>query len=120
SRDGLECTTFHQKCDGINKTLLVAKTQNSDQIFGGYNPLNWNGHGFKYTTESFIFNISNRKDINTAKFSYVIDNYPNAIYCSPSSLPLFGIGSDLGLFVNGSIWSKPITYNNINLVHGSI
>jgi hypothetical protein len=42
SRDGLNATTFHQKCDDINKTLAVGKIQNSEQIVGGYNPLNWN------------------------------------------------------------------------------
>src|SRR6185369_10342275 len=92
SRDGLNATTFHQKCNNINKTLVVGKIQSSEQIIGGYNPLNWNGnHIYKNTTESFIFNINNRNDINTAQFSYVINNhYVNAVYCNPSYLPTFG------------------------------
>src|SRR5207248_6276965 len=44
SRDGLDPKIFHQKCDNINKTLVVSKVQNSDQLVGGYNPLNWNGN----------------------------------------------------------------------------
>src|SRR5205807_1385447 len=43
SRDGLNVTTFHQKCNNVNKTLVVGKIENSDQLVGGYNPLNWNG-----------------------------------------------------------------------------
>src|SRR5947199_2310299 len=43
SKDGLNSTAFHRKCDGIIKTLVVAKIQNSDQLVGGYNPLRWDG-----------------------------------------------------------------------------
>src|SRR6185436_892868 len=66
SRDGLSLTIFHQKCDNINKTLVIRKIQNSNQIIERYNPLNWNGSANKTTTESFIFNINNRNNINTA------------------------------------------------------
>ena len=73
---------------------MVAKIQNSDQLVGGYNPLNWNGSGYKRTTESFIFNISNnRNDVNTAQLSYVINNdYDHAIYCGSIFFPYFGFG----------------------------
>ena len=47
-------------------------------------------HWGKYLTESFIF-ISNRNDINSAQFSYVIKNYHYAISCDfyQSGLPSF-------------------------------
>src|SRR5437762_1250852 len=75
---------FHQKCDGVNKTLVIGKLENSNQIVGGYNPLDWNGEGYKCTAKSFIFNISDRNDIKTANFSYVISKKSgNAINCHP-------------------------------------
>src|SRR5205085_6032940 len=90
SRDSLKATVFHQKCDNVNKTLVVAKIQNSEQIFGGYNPLDWSGEWeCKRTTESFIFNISDRNNINTTWYSYA-NNYDNAIHGSREYLALFG------------------------------
>jgi hypothetical protein len=121
SRDGLEPVKFHQKCDDIDKTLSIGKIQNSEQIFGGYNPLNWNGGGqWKNANESFIFNINNRDDSNTAKVSYVVKNQGNAIYCYQSNLPTFGGGNDLRFQNGGTITViGGHTYNNINLVSGS-
>ena len=100
---------------------MVVKVQNSDQLVGGYNPLDWNRSGWKRTTESFIFNISNRNDTNTAQFSYVINNnYDNAIYCDLSYLPIFGGGHDIYFNTGGYIRRSIIyTYNNINIVHDS-
>ena len=120
SRDGLKPEIFHQKYGKIKMTLVVAKIQNSDQLVGGYNPLNWNGNEWKRTTESFIFNISNRNDVNTAQLSYVINNdYDYAIHCNPSYLPIFGGGSDIYFKTEGCIGVYKSTYNNINIVNGS-
>jgi hypothetical protein len=119
SRDGLNHNTFHQKCDNINKTLVVGKIQNSDQLVGGYNPLDWNGNDvWKNTDKSFIFNISNRNDIRTARFSNV-KNSNNAIYGDPNHLPVFGNGSDLYFGENGNIYSSLYIYNNIDIVYNS-
>src|SRR6266511_656468 len=121
SRDGLDPKIFHQKCDNINKTLVVSKVQNSNQLVGGYNPLNWNGnYTHKRTTESFIFNISNRNDVNTAQLSYVINNgYDHAINCSPFYLPIFGGGWDIYFDTEGYIRTTSSTYKNINIVNYS-
>src|SRR5437763_5012480 len=101
SRDGLKSEIFHQKCDNINKTLVVAKVQNTDQLVGGYNPLNWNGNRiYKRTSESYI---SNSNDVNTAQLSYVINNdYDYAIYCYPSCLPYFVRGTDIYFCLNSN------------------
>jgi len=124
SKDGLDGRIFHQKCDNINKTLVVGKIQNSEQIVGGYNPLNWNGSDFMYkrTMESFIFNISNRNDVNTAKLSYVFNrDYDHAIVCARSQLPIFG-RSDIffGKYGKVIVDDGQKVYNNINIVNGSI
>ncbi|CAB4419169.1 unnamed protein product [Rhizophagus irregularis] len=35
----------------------VDRVKGTKEIFGGYNPLNWNGSGYKSTSESFIFSF---------------------------------------------------------------
>ncbi|CAG8641303.1 5125_t:CDS:2 [Acaulospora morrowiae] len=51
-RDGFSPETFHQKCEGIPRTITVFKINNS-ALCGGYNPLDWKyGHT---TSDSFVF-----------------------------------------------------------------
>src|ERR1043166_1514024 len=54
SRDGNTAAAFHAICDYKEATIVVAKIQNSEQIFGGYNPLFWDSisSGYKYTKGS--------------------------------------------------------------------
>src|SRR5581483_7580902 len=49
SRDDNTAAAFHTKCDGKGATLVIAKIKNSEQIVGGYNPLDWSGGGYKST-----------------------------------------------------------------------
>src|SRR5437764_12312126 len=43
SKDGFDTTSFHRNCDGKGATIWVAKIQDSAQLIGGYNPLDWDG-----------------------------------------------------------------------------
>ncbi|RHZ89543.1 hypothetical protein Glove_13g259 [Diversispora epigaea] len=43
--------------------IVVAKIKDSQRFVGGYNPLDWNGIGFKSTSDSFIFSIDNLNDM---------------------------------------------------------
>jgi hypothetical protein len=88
SRDGF--SAFHRNCDNKGATIWVAKIQDSTQLIGGYNPLDWGGDcGVKYTTDSFLFNFTDGKDISTAKLGYV--NIPdNAIFCFNDQGPSMG------------------------------
>src|SRR6185369_4522436 len=47
SRDGDTAASFHEKCDNKGATVVVASIRNSEKIVGGYNPLDWNGNGYK-------------------------------------------------------------------------
>ncbi|GBC43887.2 BTB/POZ protein [Rhizophagus irregularis DAOM 181602=DAOM 197198] len=68
SQDGVDTLSFHKNCDNKGATIWVAKIKNSTQIIGGYNPLDWNGKAvWKTTTNNFIFNFINGKNISTAK-----------------------------------------------------
>ncbi|PKC07510.1 hypothetical protein RhiirA5_418111, partial [Rhizophagus irregularis] len=67
------------------------KIQGTTQLIGGYNPLDWCGYGWKSTTDSFLFHITDGKNISTAKLSYVNNNNAvNAIYCHGSQGPQMG------------------------------
>src|SRR5207249_6329945 len=41
SRDGLNSSKFREICDNQSRTVTVAKVKNSNEILGGYNPIEW-------------------------------------------------------------------------------
>ncbi|GBC05325.1 hypothetical protein RclHR1_06180010 [Rhizophagus clarus] len=91
SRDGDTYKSFHNHCDDKGANIVIIKKKNSDRIIGGYNPLDWNGTGWKSTMESFIFTLSNRLDKNTAKIGRVIkEKHDKAIYCYNNNGPCWG------------------------------
>src|SRR5205085_3222741 len=53
NRDGFDNQSFHRNCDNKGATIWVAKVQDSTQLIGGYNPLDWSGSGWKSTADSF-------------------------------------------------------------------
>ncbi|EXX65184.1 hypothetical protein RirG_135660 [Rhizophagus irregularis DAOM 197198w] len=92
SRDGFDAASFHRNCDNKGATIWIAKIQGTTQLIGGYNPLDWGGNcGWKNTTDSFLFNITDGKNISTAKLSYVNNNNARcAIYCQDAQGPHMG------------------------------
>ncbi|RGB35752.1 hypothetical protein C1646_698864 [Rhizophagus diaphanus] len=88
-RDGFDAESFHRKCNNKGATIWVAKIQDSTQLIGGYNPLDWDGAGRKTTTDSFMFNFTDGKNISTANLGYV-KNPNNAISCYNSQGPQMG------------------------------
>ncbi len=79
SRDGSDCMTFHNKCNGIGPFVVLIKVQ-SKMIYGGYNPIGYNGrHQWLSSSESFIFSFENDQDILNMKIGRVI-NVNIAIY----------------------------------------
>ncbi|CAB4436854.1 unnamed protein product [Rhizophagus irregularis] len=89
-RDGFNAPSFHKNCDNKGATIWVAKIQDSTQLIGGYNPLDWSGNAtWKKTANSFLFNFKDGKNISTAKLGYVIDT-SYAIYCFNGCGPYMG------------------------------
>ncbi|GBC10279.1 hypothetical protein RclHR1_00950016 [Rhizophagus clarus] len=91
SQDGFTTRSFHKNCNNKGATIWIAKIQGSTQLIGGYNPLDWSGddNDWKSTTDSFLFNITDGKDISTAKLGYVnTANY--AVYCGNYQGPKMG------------------------------
>ncbi|RHZ89961.1 hypothetical protein Glove_9g254 [Diversispora epigaea] len=63
SRDGFVPNTFWKMCRDYSGTVVIMKVKGTDEILGGYNPLDWNRRNTYYssmkTNESFIFSLKN-------------------------------------------------------------
>ncbi|PKK74935.1 BTB-domain-containing protein [Rhizophagus irregularis] len=78
SRDGFTVRNFHKNCDEKGRTITIASVKNSDEIVGGYNPLDWNPKCEGKTDECFIFSLD-KKELEKFVFSKVVDEN-HAVY----------------------------------------
>ncbi|EXX50849.1 BTB/POZ domain-containing protein [Rhizophagus irregularis DAOM 181602=DAOM 197198] len=121
SRDGNTAAAFHNLCDNKGPTILIAKITNSEQIVGGYNPLDWkpilnNDNYYKPTNDSFIFSFADRNNFQTAKVSYPKEDQQQYSILGMSDYgPIFGSGCDLWCQNNGAWRCNPRTYYSIDL-----
>jgi hypothetical protein len=116
SRDGNTPAAFHEKCDNKGATIVVAKIANSEQIVGGYNPLDWNGYGYKSTNDSFLFSFADRNNLQSTEVGSC-NRGQNSIGCFPACGPIFGqYGCDL-CWQNNRFWSSVLadSYPKINI-----
>ncbi|RIB20093.1 hypothetical protein C2G38_2180179 [Gigaspora rosea] len=88
---------FHKICDNKGQTFVVIKVRNSEEIIGGYNPLDWVGKGlfsnddnkFKKTSKSFVFSLFSQSNGAVPRLSRV--SYNNeAIFSCMTRGPCFG------------------------------
>ncbi|GBB96633.1 hypothetical protein RclHR1_00280025 [Rhizophagus clarus] len=99
SRDGFMPENFHEICDDKPRTIAIIKVKDSDEILGGYNPINWESrecspvthNEFSETKDSFIFSFSNKNDIKNHELSRIKDE-KHAIDNYFSYGPSFGLG----------------------------
>ena len=73
SIDGFSARSFHSKCDGFQKTLVIVKSEDFS-VFGGYTEEDWAGHGYATDNNAFIFSLINQ------------DNKPLKLKCIKSFL----------------------------------
>ncbi|GES96363.1 carbohydrate-binding module family 13 protein [Rhizophagus clarus] len=100
SRDGFAPNKFHEICDGKSRTVSIIKVRDSDEILGGYNPIEWKQDERVYdvTNESFIFSFETADNIEKHILSRV-ENEQNAIFNVRDCGPLFGeYGEDLAIW----------------------
>ena len=70
SRDGFIVKKFHEICDNQSHTVSIIKVKDSNEILGGYNPIEWTSKGFYnkdrfgITKDSFIFSFKDEKNID--------------------------------------------------------
>ena len=75
-------SSFHEKCDNINNTLILIHTS-CNKRFGGFTTQTWDGEDIKKKdNNSFIFSIDKMR-------IYDIIQDKNAIYCNPDYGPVF-------------------------------
>jgi len=59
SLDGFSSKDFHSRCDSIEKTITIIKS-NAGHIFGGYTDKAWSSKpGYIYDSNAFLFNLVN-------------------------------------------------------------
>ena len=95
TEDGDKISDFHKKCDDVNNTLMIIKT-NKNFVFGGFTQSGWKNSrgGDIYDDIAFCFS-SNLKKI------YNIKNPSNALHCqSYDGRPSFGSNSYVFLIGN--------------------
>ncbi|GBC41247.2 carbohydrate-binding module family 13 protein [Rhizophagus irregularis DAOM 181602=DAOM 197198] len=106
SRDGFSGEKFHETCDNRYRTVTVIKAKDSNEILGGYNPVEWRSDGSYGTTkDSFIFSFDNDDRIENYILSRVMNEcYAtfNGIFSGPSfgwnDLTILGMSYDFGSF----------------------
>ncbi|GBC09750.1 hypothetical protein RclHR1_09090008 [Rhizophagus clarus] len=89
SRDEFNAASFHRNCNKKGATIWIAKIQDSTQLIGGYNPLDWSGTGWKNTSDSFLFTFKDAKNLFNLKIGYVSDG-SRAVYCNSNYGPSMG------------------------------
>jgi len=89
TRDGFDGEIFHTKCDGVENTLTIIKSEH-DNIFGGFTEKAWESSNEERYADpkSFIFSLVNKEN---KPFIAMDTNDACAIECDPSCGPIFGI-----------------------------
>ncbi|RGB35296.1 hypothetical protein C1646_122537 [Rhizophagus diaphanus] len=117
SKDGNTAAAFHDRCDNKGATIVVIKITNSNQIIGGYNPLEWDSNNCsKSTKDSFIFSFTDKNDLQSANIVYSNgDQY--SIRTHSRWGPVFGNDLLLNYDNSPNIWyhNSVYSYPTLNL-----
>ena len=95
--DGGDPINFHSKCDNIENTLVLIKSEGFRR-FGGFTPIPWT------SSENGVF----KKDPSSNSFLFSLDKNEiyslisgfNAVYHNKDSGPCFGCGHDIAIDKN--------------------
>jgi len=89
TRDGINPTIFHSKCNNKGATLTVI-SNTAGYVLGGFIKISWRSkEGYSYDSDAFIFSINHKTKHAKQK------NAAYSIYDSQSYLPIFGDGHDI-------------------------
>ena len=73
-KDGLIGENFHKICDNKSYIVIIVKVKDSNEILGGYNPIEWkSGSSWSNAKDSFIFSFKNVDKIDDYILSRVKD-----------------------------------------------
>jgi hypothetical protein len=102
TRDGFFADVFHSKCDNINPTLTLIRS-NLNSVFGGYTNAFWNHASYVTDTSAYIFTLRRRGFNSTERFpSFSCCDH---IYAWSSNGPTFGSGHDIRIRDSSDIFS---------------
>ena len=90
--DGGDPINFHSKCDNIENTLVLIKSEGLRR-FGGFTPIPWKSNGIWIkdpSLKSFVFSLDKKK-------IYSLKSGFNAVYHNKDSGPCFGGGRDIAI-----------------------
>ncbi|RHZ60911.1 hypothetical protein Glove_350g153 [Diversispora epigaea] len=111
SRDGFDVKTFYNICDKVSNTIIILKVKGTEEILGGYNPLEWdkNNNQWKATQDSFTFSlkIANPKNFilsRVKKFIGAINNSPKNSY----------LGFGFALLLKGNLKTEKTCYCRVS------
>ncbi|CAG8695875.1 7696_t:CDS:1, partial [Acaulospora morrowiae] len=90
-QSGFDHKMFWSKCGGHDHTVLVMRIRGTNEITGGYNPLEWSmkQNGYMRTENSFLFSLKNGKQKSIVS-RVRKDKVDEAIYICRSHGPKFG------------------------------
>ena len=100
TRDGMSNKAFYDKCSNKGPTITLIKNEKGN-IFGGYSSISWilvQGDKDYSAPDSFIFTLTNIFNIEPTKFPSKNDQHE--IRCYPNNGPMFGNGTDIGVYAN--------------------
>lgn len=107
-----DAVKFHEKCDDVDQTLTIIRTEYGKTI-AGYNHLKWNTayNGFLIDHERKCFLLS--LDL---KQKMTLNNYKQAVANNEGYGPIFGAGNDIVIHNkcnenNSSSANFPTSYN---------
>jgi hypothetical protein len=120
SIDGINNTSFKNKCNSQVESLVLVKVKQTNKIFGGYSSIGFNSiedsllriynnsQRYYYSSDNFIFSFENDEDTQDMKISRVT-NYDKAIYDHHS------IGFDFGFnslhMINSRLYANNDVHN---------
>ncbi|EXX67514.1 uncharacterized protein OCT59_029210 [Rhizophagus irregularis] len=97
SRDGFFPKKFHELCDNVPHTVTFIKIKGTEEIIGGYNPLEWKSDcGYYKIKDSFVFSFKNKSSFKESILSHV-KNIDQSLYCEDKYGPTFD--DDIRMYV---------------------
>ncbi|CAG7724587.1 unnamed protein product [Allacma fusca] len=115
SLHGYEADSFHNHCDGIAPTYVVALIQNTKWICGGFSDVAWSRSKtprYATSTKAFLFCFDGNSSSSRAepvKFNVVKKHF--ALCHDSNSGPIFGAGADL--YISSNCNNNSDSYSNL-------
>ena len=109
--DGGDPINFHSKCDNIENTLIIVKSEGLKR-FGGFTPIPWNSDGgYKDdpSLKTFIFSLDKKKI-----YSLYYEGTDSVLH-NENYGPCFGLGPDISIIGNpieeNALYTNQCSYN---------